>query len=185
MGRRATICTRTIITRNASVGLSPARSVFGARRLSALAPVGDHGQARFNVNRFRGPSRMWSSDGSPWWSIREPPEHSSNALMAYHLRFNGVQSPPSHLSQWRVLAPHRLAHERPGCAPSTLKILDVCEAADAYKYTRYMYINDPLTATKANTRTHTDRALQHASAPERAEVSTLTFLQNKQCKLTG
>ena len=116
MGRRATICTRTIITRNASVGLSPARSVFGARRLSALAPVGDHGQARFNANRFRGPSRMWSSDGSPWWSIREPPEHSChsvrlpNALMAYHLRFNGVQSPPSHLSQWRV---PRLAHERP------------------------------------------------------------------------
>ena len=35
-------------------------------------------------------------------------------------------------------------------------------------HTRYMYINDPLTATKANTRTHTDRALQHASAPERA-----------------
>ena len=31
-----------------------------------------------------------------------------------------------------------------------------------------MYNNDPLTATKANTRTHTDRALQHASAPERA-----------------
>jgi hypothetical protein len=36
------------------------------------------------------------------------------------------------------------------------------------QYTRYMYINDPLTATKANTHTHTDRALQHASAPERA-----------------
>ena len=34
------------------------------------------------------------------------------------------------------------------------------------KYTRYMYINDPLTATKANTHTHTDKALQHASAPE-------------------
>ena len=31
-----------------------------------------------------------------------------------------------------------------------------------------MYINDPLTATKANTHTHTDKALQHASAPERA-----------------
>ena len=34
-----------------------------------------------------------------------------------------------------------------------------------------MYINDPLTATKANTHTHTDRTLHHASAPERAYVS--------------
>ena len=32
-----------------------------------------------------------------------------------------------------------------------------------------MYINDSLTATKAHTHTtHTDRTLQHASAPERA-----------------
>ena len=34
------------------------------------------------------------------------------------------------------------------------------------EYTRYMHINDPLTATKTNTHKHTDKALQHASAPE-------------------
>ena len=34
-----------------------------------------------------------------------------------------------------------------------------------HEYTRYMYIDDPLTATKANTHTHTDWIY---STPERA-----------------
>ena len=105
--RRATICRRTIITRYASVGLAPARSVFDARRLSALAPVGGHGQApaRFNVHRFRGPSRMWSSNGSPWRSAVAPC-HSVRLPIA--LIFNGVPSLSPSLSLNGVVPhPHR------------------------------------------------------------------------------
>ena len=105
--RRATICRRTIITRYAPVGLAPTRSVFDARRLSALAPVGGHGQApaRFNVHRCRGPSRMWSSNGSPWRSAVAPC-HSVRLPIA--LIFNGVPSLSPSLSLNGVVPhPHR------------------------------------------------------------------------------
>ena len=66
----------------------------------------------------------------------------------------------------------RAGSSKPGHADDShiLRKEDLKEAVLTYllKYTRYMYINDPLTATKANTHTHTDKALQHASALERA-----------------